>query len=116
MKKHILAFLIFSAFMSRAFAQHYTVTSPDDNLKMDVKVNDSITYAVIFKGTAVVTPSAISMKLDTRVLGLGAKVIDMKKSTVKKEIHPTNGKQTTLSDNYNELIDGKYLLTTTPKK
>lgn len=99
--------------MSRAFAQHYTVTSPDNTLKMDVKVNDSITYAVIFKGTAVVTPSAISMKLDTRVLGLGAKVIDTKKSTVKKEIHPTNGKQTILSDNYNELIlsfDGGYQL------
>ncbi|QHS56847.1 glycoside hydrolase family 97 protein [Mucilaginibacter sp. 14171R-50] len=113
MKKPILAFLIFSAFISRAFAQHYTVTSPDNNLKMDLKVNDSITYAVTYKGTAAVLPSAISMKLDTRVLGMAAKVSGTKKAVVKKLIHPINGKQATIDDCYNELtltFNGDYQL------
>ncbi|MDB5119477.1 MAG: glycoside hydrolase family 97 protein [Sphingobacteriales bacterium] len=56
---------------SSAFAsdKKYEVKSPDQRLKIDIIVGDSVTYAVRFKNSAIILPSSIAMTLQNQILG-----------------------------------------------
>jgi alpha-glucosidase len=103
MKKNTLIFFILSAFALGASAQSYTVKSPDNNLKLELKVNDSISYSLSYKNNQLISPSVIGLKLDKTTLGANAKVLSTKPSAVNKTIRPLYGKAAVLTDNYNEL-------------
>ncbi|UOE50677.1 glycoside hydrolase family 97 protein [Mucilaginibacter sp. SMC90] len=103
MKKNTLIFFILSAFAFNVSAQTYTVKSPDNNLKLELKANDSVSYSLTYKNNQLILPSAIGLKLDKTILGTNAKVISAKPSTVNKTIRPLYGKAAVLTDNYNEL-------------
>jgi alpha-glucosidase len=103
MKKYFLIIFILSAFGRHIAAQTYIVRSPDKNLRFELSVKDSITYAVKYKNKELIWPSAIALVLDKTTLGSGAKVLSTKSITVNKLISPLYGKVSVLKDNYNEL-------------
>jgi alpha-glucosidase len=97
----------------QALPKDYTLTSPNIKLKMQVRVDDSITYSVYLNNNILITPSAIGMTLQSNVLGNDAKVSGTKSKTVNSTLHPLYGKEATLTDNYNELVinfEGNYSL------
>lgn len=113
MKKRILLFLALTLSVLAASAQTYTLASPDGNFKAELKVNDSITYAITYKNKDVIAPSAISMTLDKMVLGKKSKVIDARQSVSSNKIHPLYGKDAVLDDDFKEIaisFEGGYKL------
>ncbi|RYU89616.1 glycoside hydrolase family 97 protein [Mucilaginibacter terrigena] len=113
MKKYLSVLIILIAFVCPVAAQQFTVSSPDGNMVVKLAVGDSLAYSVSYKNTMVIMPSAISMKLDNMILGVAAKIRHIEKLTVDKVIHPLNGKQAALADNYTQLtlsFEGNYKL------
>jgi len=96
--------LLFLAGLTHLQAKDYLVKSPDEQLKIRVRVKDSITYAVLFNNTEIVAPSLISMSLENRVLGRGAKIKDARSYQIRLELKPVYGKTASLSNNYNEIV------------
>ncbi|HEY9049730.1 MAG TPA: glycoside hydrolase family 97 catalytic domain-containing protein [Ohtaekwangia sp.] len=89
--------------LSKAYAQ-YSVTSPDSGLKIKVDVSTSVQYSVEHNGTAIVSPSAISLSLSTGlVLGKNGTVASTSTRSVNQTITRLYGKSATLQDNFNEL-------------
>ncbi|WP_214073766.1 glycoside hydrolase family 97 protein [Mucilaginibacter sp. dw_454] len=84
-------------------AQSYHITSPDKNISVNIKVDDSIAYSVIYKGSPVISISSISLNLDKETLGKSAKVLNNTKVDIKNILHPLYGKSATLTDNYQQL-------------
>lgn len=82
----------------------YGIKSPDNQLAVKIRVNDSISYSVWIKNTQIVLPSAISMTLQDRVLGTGAVVKHIQQHKVRSELTPLYGKSSRLRDDYNELV------------
>jgi alpha-glucosidase len=84
-------------------AQTYHLASPDKHLKVNISVDDSIVYDVIYNDSPIISKSSISLNLDKGVLGKQAKVIGTATGKIKKTLHPLYGKSATLSDNYEQL-------------
>ncbi|MCG6188224.1 glycoside hydrolase family 97 protein [Maribellus maritimus] len=104
MKKYLFITL-FSFLILNLNAKEYTVSSPSGELKVTVSVDENITYAVSLNGKEIITPSAISMKLDDGlVLGENARVRKTKTTEVNQEIIPVvNRKHAQIEDHYNLL-------------
>jgi len=111
---HFLSIILVLTFSS-AFAQNYELSSPDGRIKLDVKANESISYAVFFNDTEIIHPSVISMILDNgEILGRN---VQLKKS-VTNEIDETilpaiSEKRSEIIDHCNELtinFKGNYSL------
>jgi alpha-glucosidase len=79
----VLAFLFFIlvASFAKAVPKDYWLTSHDHRLKVKITVNDSITYSVFFKNSAVILPSVISMRLEHQILGASAQVMQTKRKS-----------------------------------
>jgi alpha-glucosidase len=105
--------LILLKLTCQALPKDYTLTSPNTKLKMQVRVDDSITYSVYLNNNILITPSTIGMTLQGNILGNDAKVSGTKSKAVNSILHPLYGKEATLTDNYNELVinfEGNYSL------
>ncbi|QGY44374.1 glycoside hydrolase family 97 protein [Maribellus comscasis] len=102
MKKYLFITLFISLILNLN-AKDYTVSSPSGELKVTVSVDEDITYAVSLNGKEIITPSAISMKLDDGlVLGENARVRKTKTTEVNQEIIPVvNRKHAQFKDHYN---------------
>lgn len=91
-------------FASHAYAQQYDVTSPNGLLSISLNVATTIEYEVSYDGTSLITPSAISVALNTGlVLGVNAVVTGIDSRSVNDVITPLYGKNATLTDHFNEL-------------
>ncbi len=98
----LLCCISFTCF--KAKAQTYQLQSPDKKLSVSITVKDSITYAINYKGKPIITPSAISLKLnDGVILGKKIYVFKAKTSHAKHTIKPLYGKDAKLNDEYNQL-------------
>ena len=104
MKKYS-ATILFILLIFNLDAKDYTVSSPSGELKVNVSVNENITYSVTLNGKEIISPSAISMTLDDgTILGENAKVKKTKTSGVNQEIVPVvNRKHAKIEDHYNLL-------------
>lgn len=95
----ILAFCIVPA-----YSQPYTVTSPNGSLTIRVEVSSVIEYEVLYDDVPLITPSVISLSLNTGlVLGQDATVESTGTRSVNEKIEPLYGKNKELDDHYNEL-------------
>jgi alpha-glucosidase len=97
-------FLLLLFCTGQAFAQQYNVTSPNGLLKMDLDVSSIIQYEVTHGENVLITPSAISLTLNTGlVLGKNAVVSSTERRSVNESIERIYGKNASLSDHFNEL-------------
>jgi alpha-glucosidase len=79
------------------------VSSPDKQLTIRITADDKLYYSVNYKGVEVITPSAISMTLKDRVLGVSPQVQRTSKRSVNESIAIPYGNFSKLEDHFNEL-------------
>lgn len=100
-----LTLLFFSGSAITAFAQDYNISSPDGKINLEVKVDEEIQWSASLNNTVVISPTAISMTVDNKVLGENPRVRSGKKDEVRREITPVVPlKSKTVENNYNELL------------
>jgi len=99
--------LIFVPLVAVVYADKKTetfeVTSPDKQLTILLAAEDKLYYSVIYKGVEVIMPSAISMTLKDRVLGLSPKVHRTSRRSVNEAMAIPYGNFNKLDDHFNEL-------------
>lgn len=80
MKKTLLCLMM--AWGSLAFAENYTVDSPDSRITVNVETGTNTTYSVTFNGKMMLNPSPISMTFDNgTVIGRNMEVKNVERST-----------------------------------
>lgn len=85
-------------------AQDYTATSPNGLLKIKVSISSTIQYEVLYDDELVITPSVISLALNTGLtLGSNATVSQTTPRSVNEPITRLYGKNAEISDHFNEL-------------
>jgi len=83
----------------------YQLNSPDGQLQVNIVISDSIKYSVLHKGSVVLSPSVIYMKLgDEKNFGIHAKVKQAKTTSLKQEIAANFYKRNSIIDEYKELV------------
>lgn len=104
MKKTLLCLMM--AWGSLAFAENYTVDSPDSRITVNVETGTNTTYSVTFNGKMILNPSPISMTFDNgTVIGRNMEVKNVERSTqnhFKKPVVRQKSKQ--IIDHYNEMV------------
>ncbi|MBF9253104.1 glycoside hydrolase family 97 protein [Pontibacter sp. 172403-2] len=94
-------FLLCSLFTLQA--QQYQLLSPDNKIKVEVSVTDSIYYQVTADGKQLVRPSAVGLTTDF-LKGKNWKVSKAKRQSVDKVLHPVVWqKSKEIEDKYNAL-------------
>ncbi len=104
MKKYSITILMILLIFNLS-AKDYTVSSPSGKIKVNVSVNNDVTYSVSLSGKEIISPSVISMTLDDgTVLGENGKVRKTKTTEVNQEIVPVvSRKHSKIEDHYNLL-------------
>ena len=112
---------VFSLVLSLAYActsghgTDFRVVSPDGTLAVDVRTGDSLTYAVTRHGAPVLLPSAIALQFDDGTApGCVARVSDVHRSAVEREIEAPFHRQARFTEHYNQLrldFEGGYSVT-----
>ena len=112
---------VFSLVLSLAYActsghgTDFRVISPDGTLAVDVRTGDSLTYAVTRHGASVLLPSAIALQFDDGTApGRVARVSDVHRSAVEREIEAPFHRQARFTEHYNQLrldFEGGYSVT-----
>jgi len=88
-----------------ASAQQYTLSSPDEKLKLSVTVGNDIKWEASLGGEAVILPGPISLTINGRELGKDPVITKVQKHNVNKTINAEIARKSKIvSDNYNELI------------
>jgi alpha-glucosidase len=96
--------LILFLCLHSAYAQEYTVTSPNELLKMTINVSSDIKYNVSYNAIPLITPSAISIALNTGVtIGKNGTIKSTDTRTVNETITPLFGKNKEVENHFNEL-------------
>lgn len=95
--------LIAAQAWSQTALQKFTLQSPLKKLKIEVTVQDSVTYAVSLNGKPVLLPSAIALDFGTVRAGRNAMVKNSRKHNVRDEVTPLYGQFAKLRNDYNEL-------------
>lgn len=112
MKKQVL-FAIFCLFTVSAWAQTFTLYSPNKNLQVTVSLeNEYVQYAVRDGVGEVLTPTAISMRLGNgTVLGKHPRLQRKTETCCRREVSAPFYRKTSIPDYYNELtlwLKGNY--------
>lgn len=82
----------------------YNVTSPDGNIIISIEAGDKLQWSVRHKGQAIITPSPVSLQLETgEILGGKAAITSAKPETVNSTFNAINYKKKTVQDHYNQL-------------
>ncbi|EKU89678.1 glycoside hydrolase family 97 protein [Bacteroides oleiciplenus] len=115
MSSRLLLIIFFFWSVSLMHAQKtFTVESPDKSLKIDITIDQVITYSVSHMGDLMLSKSPLSMKLtDGRTLGINARLSSARTNMVQQEIKAPIYKRAVISDHYNELtlrFKGNYTL------
>ncbi len=106
MKKRLTHLLCIFFLPSAILAQktkNYEVKSQDGNISVTVEAGNKLQWSVQHKGEQMIAPSAISLQLETGVLGDNASVSSAPIKKVNAAINAVNYKKATISDEYNEL-------------
>lgn len=104
MKKTLLCLMM--AWGSLAFAENYTVDSPDSRITVNVETGTNTTYSVTFNGKMILNPSPISMTFDNgTVIGRNMEVKNVERSTQNQVLKPVvHQKSKQIIDHYNEMV------------
>lgn len=104
MKKILLSLMM--AWGSLAFAENYTVNSPDSRLSVNVETGVNTTYSVSLDGKVILNPSPISMTFDNgTVIGRNMKVKNVERFTQDQILMPVvRQKSDRIRDHYNEMV------------
>lgn len=104
MKKILFCLLMLCTTM--AFANSYTIKSPDERIVVNVDTESNTTYSVEFDGKEVLAPSSISMTFDNgTVIGRNMRVKDVERSTQDVILTPViYQKSDKIRDHYNEMV------------
>lgn len=104
MKKTLLCLMM--AWGSLAFAENYTVDSPDSRITVNVETGTNTTYSVTFNGKMMLNPSPISMTFDNgTVIGRNMEVKNVERSTQNQVLKPVvRQKSKQIIDHYNEMV------------
>lgn len=104
MKKTLLCLMM--AWGSLAFAENYTVDSPDSRITVNVETGTNTTYSVTFSGKMILNPSPISMTFDNgTVIGRNMEVKNVERSTQNQVLKPVvRQKSKQIIDHYNEMV------------
>ncbi|MEO8413018.1 MAG: glycoside hydrolase family 97 protein [Ginsengibacter sp.] len=85
-------------------AKSYELLSPDGNIVVKVTVGDHLEWSVMDEKTPVLSPSPMSLHLETgEVLGKEVAVVSTKNEKVNTIIHAINYKKDIIPDVYNQL-------------
>jgi len=107
MKLRVIALLWLTCSLSAAMAQSaktYQVKSPDGKISVNISAGATVNWSVDHEGTAIITPSEISMTLDNgEVLGKNAAVKKATTSSSNSTIATPIYKKTQVQDNYNQV-------------
>ncbi|MBO4842293.1 MAG: glycoside hydrolase family 97 protein [Bacteroidales bacterium] len=102
--KRILTFLLLVALTAAgADAKVYKLTSPDRKTEVTVDAGRQIVWSVTHEGKEVLAPSAVSMTVDGKIIGLDAKVKSAKTEKVKGSVPSPLWRQASLNECYNQL-------------
>ena len=104
MKKTLLCLMM--AWGSLAFAENYTVDSPDSRITVNVETGTNTTYSVTFNGKMMLNPSPISMTFDNgTVIGRNMEVKKVERFTQNQVLKPVvRQKSEQIIDHYNEMV------------
>ena len=107
----VIIFVMFLACLS--FGQtDYTLASPNKQIEVRVRTADRVQYDVLFKGTALLQNSTLSIDVDHHTLGVQPKVTAKKEATHDGVVEPVvHQKFARIRENYNELrleMEGNY--------
>lgn len=104
MKKILLSLMM--AWGSLAFAENYTVNSPDSRLSVNVETGVNTTYSVSLNGKVILNPSPISMTFDNgTIIGRNMKVKNVERFTQDQLLKPVvRQKSDRIRDHYNEMV------------
>jgi len=104
MKKTLLCLMM--AWGSLAFAENYTVNSPNSRITVNVETGTNTTYSVTFHGKVILNPSPISMTFDNgTVIGRNMEVKKVERFTQNQVLKPVvRQKSEQIIDHYNEMV------------
>ena len=104
-KVFIAALSLMAVFAAQAATKSFLLSSPDGKLNVAVEVGQNIVYSLSHDGTAVLSPSEISMTLsDGIIYGENSRFIGKKERSANESIDASFYKKNIISDNFNELI------------
>ena len=103
--KFSAAMVIMLCLASLGLAQgEYSLRSPDNRVEVKIHAADHISYDVFFKGIRLLQDSRISVNIDHKVLGPGAKVVSTKERSSDQILEPVvRQKFARIRENYHEL-------------
>lgn len=104
MKKTLLCLMM--AWGSVAYAENYTVNSPDSRISVNVETGTNTTYSVSLDGKLLLSPSPLSMTFDNgTVIGRNMKVKNVERFTKNQVLKPVvRQKSELIDDHYNEMV------------
>lgn len=104
--KHSFFLLFFLSVNSIvAYAQSYTISSPDGKINLQVNVADDIQWSVSLNKINVISPTSVSMEIGKEVLGKNPRLRSGKTREVRQEIKSEVPlKSASVKDHYNELL------------
>ena len=98
------ALLMMAVFAVQAAPKSFSLSSPDGKLNVSVEVGQNVVYSLSHGGTAVLSPSEISMTLsDGIIYGENSRFVGKKERSVNENINASFYKKDIVSDNFNEL-------------
>lgn len=102
--KKLFTLLLSIVLIQNGFCQEYELSSPDNNLIINISIDNDISYAVSVNGYQFLLPSKIEMTVDGKVLGVDPGRPKTMKEEVKTMLHPVISlKNAEIEDHYNTL-------------
>jgi len=100
-----IIFFITLSSLIKAEEKIYTLTSPNGSIKIDISVNDFITYSVSFGEKELISPSKIFMKInDDLLLGMNPEIINDETKEVKEILKPVVKVKSTLVEDHYKML------------
>lgn len=105
LKIYLLAFSLIPALITSAQKNKtYALRSPDGNIALTIVAGEKLEWSVSTKSIPVISPSAISLKIEGgEDLGKDVKIISAKNEKVNTTIKAINYKKSIIADVYNQL-------------
>jgi len=101
----ILLLVISASFCTELFGREYEVSSPNNNLRLKVDIEQKILHSLNYKSKQLIKPSPISLTLGgNRTLGVNPEVVEVRRRSADEQIiPPVRIKSKVIADKFNEM-------------
>ena len=101
----VLLCIILVSLEVESIGMEYEVTSPNNNLRLKIDIEQKILYSLGYKSKQLIEPSAISLTLNgNRILGSKPEVVEVKHRSADEQIFPpVRIKSKVIADKFNEM-------------